>query len=215
MRKLWGGVGGGWEGKMCKTVSENQAEKRRFKIQSLSPWPNGSLPLWSDQPASSHGMTTKAVHRFGKNAPIAWPRLKPTEQKHITPNNTVCPEKQINISLKVFVDSQHLSSRAWKGRLTNKLSLCFHSDIWMACASACDNRMHGQTRLSHKKPALYRKPVITAIIQLHLICIIQLCDCQAYCKSLLLPTGFPLWHETKANFRKQCPPELTTVTNQY
>lgn len=84
-----------------------------------------------------------------------------------------------NSSLKVFVDSQHLSSQAWKGRLTNKLSLCFHSDLWMACASACDNQMPGKTRLTHKKPALCRKPVITAIIQLDLICIIKLCYCLA------------------------------------
>lgn len=45
----------------------------------------------------------------------------------------------------------------------------------MACASACDNQMPEKTRLAHKKPALCRKPVITAIIQLDLICIIKLC----------------------------------------
>lgn len=99
--------------------------------------------------------------------------------------------KQRNSSLKVFVDSQHLSSQAWKGRLTNKLSLCFHSDLWMACASACDSQMPGKTRLAHKKPALCRKPVITAIIQLDLICIIKLCYCLALgdCKSHRLYDG--------------------------
>lgn len=69
---------------------KNQAEKPRFKVQILTPCPNGSHPLWNDQPASSHGMTTKTVHRFGKNAPYAglscgwWP----AERKHSTPNNS-------------------------------------------------------------------------------------------------------------------------------
>lgn len=163
------------------------------------------LTHWSDQAASSHGMITQIVQRVGKNAPYAGLRPKPAEQKQITHNNRVSPENR-NSSRKVFADSQHLSSRAWKGRLTNKLSLCFHSDLWMACASACDNKMPGQTRLAHKKPALCRTPVNTAIIQLKLICIIKLCYCLAYCKSLLLPTGFQLWDKTVDYFRNNIPP---------
>lgn len=37
----------------------------------------------------------------------------------------------------------------------------------------------GRQRLSQEKPALCQKPVITAIIQLQLICIIKVCCCVA------------------------------------
>lgn len=122
----------------------------------------------------------KTVHRFGMNAPYAGLscRLWPAEQKHTTPNNGVSHLNRATAVWKFFfVDSQHLSRQTWTGHLTNKLSLCFHSDLWMGCASACDNQMPRKTRLVHEKPVLCRKPVITAIIQLDLICIIKLCYC--------------------------------------
>lgn len=73
--------------------------------------------LGAEKPASLHGMTTVSVHWFGLCG------LQPAEEKHIAPNNSIANQSQATIVRKFFVDSQHLSSQAWKGCLTNKLSL--------------------------------------------------------------------------------------------
>lgn len=46
----------------------------------------------AEKPASLHGMTTKSVHRFGKNAGLCGP--KPAEKKHNVTNNKVLHENR-------------------------------------------------------------------------------------------------------------------------
>lgn len=48
-----------------QTGCGNQAQKPRFEVQSLTPCPSASHPIWSDPPASSHGTTTESVWEEG------------------------------------------------------------------------------------------------------------------------------------------------------
>ena len=114
-------------------------------------------------------------------------------------------ETRKNSSLKVFVDLQHLSSQVWKGRLTNKWSICFHSDLWMACASACDSQMPGKTRLAHKKASALQKACYycnhSIGLDLHNWTLL-LPGSGSLCKSMPLPAGLPPWQRTRANLRE-------------
>ena len=180
-----------WRGRTFQTVCGKSSWETEIQVQSLTPYPNGSHPLWSEQACQLAWIDNKTCSQVWKECTLSWIESLTVASGGETHLNGRVSHENRETAVKVFVDSQHLSSQAWKGRLTNKLSLCFHSDLWMACASACDSQMPGKTRLAHKKPALCRKPVITAIIQLDLICIIKLCYCLALedCKSHRLYDG--------------------------
>lgn len=183
-RKRWGESRNGWRVVFSREI------RRVWGVMS----PQKKLCKWSwktyFQNTKAHHVRMVLTHSGVTNLPAH------TEQKQkvvtgLKRMQLICGQRCINTTH--LITESVLKTAVWKfpwtlsisaanrekGSLTNRLSLCFHSDLCVACARAFDSQMPGKTRLARKMPELCRKPVITAIIQLDLICIIKLCYCLA------------------------------------